>query len=55
MARNDVLATRRIDGRVNDHYEKLTRDKSRDDDASKSPERPTVTRQIRSQHRDIRA
>jgi hypothetical protein len=28
-----------IDGGVNDHYEKLTRDKSRDDDASEIPER----------------
>jgi hypothetical protein len=54
------LPAPRIDGRVNDclknyHYEKLTRNKSRDDAASKIPERPTATRQTRSQHRDIRA
>jgi hypothetical protein len=48
-----TLPAPRIDGCVNDHYEKLTRDKSRDDHASKIPERLTGTRQIRSQHRDI--
>jgi len=59
MASRNVLPAPRIDGCVNDclkncHYEKLTRNKSHDDDASKIPERPTATRPIRSQHRDIR-
>ena len=32
LASKNVLAGAGIDGRVNDHYEKLTRDKTRDDD-----------------------
>jgi hypothetical protein len=48
LASKNVLAGARIDGRVNDHYEKLTRNKSRDDDVSKFPnDRP---RRARSDH-----